>query len=634
MMRRSPAGLTALGLALAAILFISINVLSARILGGATIDLTDQGLYTLSQGTKNILHKIDEPIDLKFYYSPKLGEVAPSYGIYAQNVRTLLQRYASIADGKIRLQILDPEPFSATEDAATQAGLQGVRTEASGEQLYFGLVATNSTDDQKTIPFFQLDRERFLEYDVSKLIQDIAFPRKKVVGLLTALPLDNDPFAEMQGRRSHPQAIMDLLRETYDVHDLPQTLDTVPDDVDVLMIVQPQKLTPKTEYAIDQFVLRGGRALVFADPNSDFEAAHRSPMSPQSAGTAAEFGTLFKAWGVQPIKGKLVADRLAAHEVGGSGPESAPVDYLLWLDLKGDDLNPTDPVTAKLSDVDLLTAGALEPAPHATTKFDFLLRTSTDSDLYDASRVAGVPVPDFTALLNDFKSHDRRYTIAARITGTIKTAFPDGPPKDKDQKTASKSPPQLKTSNTPVNLIVVADTDMLDDRFWIEMQDFAGREVGTPFAGNGDFVANAIDSLIGSANLMQLRGRGSAVRPFTAVDAIKHEAEDRYRTQEQALQSRLKDIEAKLASIKPPSDGTDTVQLTPEQETAVSQFQGQMAATRAQLRQVQLALRQDIDRLKNRLVFFDVILVPALVAGIALLLGVGRVRRRTRRTTA
>jgi ABC-type uncharacterized transport system involved in gliding motility auxiliary subunit len=650
-MKLSATWLTILGLVLAAILFVSVNSLSARFLGGVNADLTQEGLFTLSDGTKAILKEIDEPITLKFYYSKRLGEAVPTYGVYAQRVEQLLRDYATLANGKIRLEILDPAPFSEVEDQATAAGLQGARLDEAGEQVYFGLVGTNSTDDTETIPFFQADREKFLEYDLTKLVQSLAFPKKKVVGLISSLPLEGDPMAQMRGQPSQPAAVLEQLRQVYEVKDLQGPVDKIPDDIGVLFVAQPVKLPPKTEYAIDQFVLGGGHVLVFADPHAEMAAVRQSPMMPPMGGSTAEFDRLLNAWGVELIKGKLVGDRQAARKVNAGGMMERPVaaDYILWLSLKGNAINPNDPVTGRLTQLNLATAGAIEPTKTSKTKFEPLLQTSNQSELVDASQVSG-PIPDVLGLLRDFKPTGQRYTLAARVTGIVDTAFPDGPPKDETAKTDSPDKPadkpadpdaakraaaaQLKIAQKPINVIVVADADMLDDRFWIQFQDFLGRKVGTPIANNGDFVENAVDSLLGSGELIELRSRGSAVRPFTLVDAIQRDAQDRYQAREKDLQDRLHDTETKLANIKP-QDVSDTgeVKLTPDQQKAVDQLRTDSIRTRTELRQVQLALRQNIDRLKERLVLVDVGLVPLLVAIAAIAIGIVRVRRRLRRAT-
>jgi ABC-type uncharacterized transport system involved in gliding motility auxiliary subunit len=636
-MRRSPLLLTVLGLVLAGVLFISVSSITARLFPRASIDLTDQGLYTLSDGTRAILRRMDEPITLKFYYSTHLGDVVPSYGVYADHVRALLQKYASLAGGKIHLEILNPTPFSEMEDQATAAGLQAVPLEQGGETVYFGLAGSNSTDDTETIPFFQREREKFLEYDLSRMVQALAFPKKKVVGLISSLQLEADPVAQMRGQQSQPQAVLDQLRQNYEVRDLPPTTDTIPDDVDVLMIVQPLRLGDKAEYAIDQYVLRGGHALVFADPYSEFSAAHRSPMSPPAGAAAAEFDRMLNSWGVSLVPGKFVGDRTDATEVnGGDADHPVQTEYLAWLSLHGDDINANDPITGRLTQINVGSAGSLVPTKGAKTSFEPLLQSSTDSNLIDVSRISGTPIPDFLGLLADFKPTGQRYTIAARVTGPATTAFPSGPPKaviaDKSDKLSGV--PEIKTAQQPIDIVVVADTDMLGDQFWIQFQDFMGRKVGTPIANNGDFVQNAVDSLAGTADLINLRSRGTSARPFTLVDSMRRAADDRYRTHEKELETKLQEAQQKLASIKPADDTGSDVALTPEQQKTVDQVRSEIISTRTELRQVQLALRENIDTLKNQLVFFNVVLVPLLVALVAVFIGVLRVRRRQRRAAA
>jgi ABC-type uncharacterized transport system involved in gliding motility auxiliary subunit len=642
-MSRSATGMTLAGLGLAAVLLISVNALSGRLLGGRTVDLTDQHLFTLSDGTKAILAKIDEPVTLKLFYSKQLGEQVPSFGVYAQRVRELLQEYAARAHGKIDLQILDPQPYSEVEDQATAAGLQGVPLDDGGEQVYFGLAGSNSTDDKQTVAFFQPERERFLEYDLTKLIQQLAFPKKKLVGLVSSLSLDGDPMARMQGQPTQGQVVLDQLRQGYDVRDIGAGFDKVPDDVDLLMIVQPQKLPAKTEYAIDQFVMNGGHALVFADPNSEFVQAHPSMMSPPgSPPSAAGFDRLLKAWGVELVPGKVVGDRLAARKVNaGTGTHVQAAEYLAWLNLKGDAINHEDPITGQLGQLNFATAGALQPVAGAKTKLEWLVRSSDQSELIDSARVQGLP--DVLGLLSSFKPTGERYTLAARITGPADTAFPDGkpvepeaakpgdPPKPDEPPKFTADPAGIKTAKEPINVIVVADSDLLDDRFWVQVQDFFGQRAATPTANNADFVQNAIDSLAGTGDLIGLRSRGSAVRPFTVVDQLQRQAEDSYRAKEKELQDKLRETQSKLVELRTGKgpDGKD-VPLTAEQQQAIGDLSATIIQTRSQLRQVQLALRQDIDRLKGRLVAFDVVLVPVVLAFLALIVGLIRVRRRKR----
>src|SRR5919109_4507816 len=288
--RRSAA---ALALICAVILFVGVNVIADKVLRGDRIDLTDKKLFTLAQGSKSTLAKIDGPITIRFYFSKRLGDEIPTYGLFAQRVREMLQEYAARARGKIRLEELNPVPFSPQEDRAVAFGLQGVPIDQGGEQVYFGLAATISTDDQQVIPFFQPERERFLEYDLTKLVYNLAFPKKPVVGLITSLPLEGDMMAAMQGMPMQPFAVIEQLRQLYEVRTLGGDIESIGKDVDVLMIAHPQNLSEKTQYAIDQFVLRGGKALVFVDPNSEIQASRPSRMNPPGATTGSNLEKLF-----------------------------------------------------------------------------------------------------------------------------------------------------------------------------------------------------------------------------------------------------------------------------------------------------------------------------------------------------
>jgi ABC-type uncharacterized transport system involved in gliding motility auxiliary subunit len=631
-----------IGLVSALVLFVAVNVIANKTLAAKRFDLTQGKLYTLSPGTKATLAKINEPLVLRFYYSKKLGDEIPTYGVYAQRVREMLGEYAARANGKIQLQELDPQPFSTIEDRAVAFGLQGVPLDQGGEQVYFGLAATNSTDDQQIIPFFQPERERLLEYDLTKLIHSLAFPKKPVVGLITALPLEGDIMAAMQGRPMVPYAVIDQIKPLYDIKDLSTDLDVVPPDVDVLMVAHPQGLTPKTLYAIDQYVLKGGKALVFVDPNSETQQMHPSQMNPPGMPLDSNLDTLFKAWGVE-LEPKMVAgDRRAARRVNaGTAQRVVAMDYVAWLSLDQTNVNHDDPITTDLAHINLASSGILQPLKDAKTNFTPLISTSTDSMPIPVEKIQG-GMPDVGGLLQSFKPGGTPLVLAAHVTGPAETAFPDGPPKDdkaKDDKAKDtkadvvKDPPpaaQIKTAASPINVVLVADTDILEDRFWIQSQDFFGQTVTIPVANNGDFVANAIDVLAGGDDLISLRSRGTSARPFELVNSIQRDADTKYQATEKDLETKLKDTQDKIKQLRD-QGGRPGAALAAEQTQAIDNFRGDMISIRQQLRQVQLALRQDINRLQAWTQFFDIAFVPILVGIVALILGLWRLQRRKRR---
>src|SRR5271169_1308201 len=634
-------------LVMIAVMLVSANIVAARFLA-ARLDLTAEHLYTLSQGTKRTLAKIDEPITLRFYYSTRLGDEVPSYGVYAQRVRELLDQYVAAARGKIHLEVYNPQAFSDVEDRAVAFGLKGVPLDAQGEQVYFGLAATNSTDDQQVIAFFAPERERFLEYDLTKLVRNLAFPKKTVIGLITPLPLQGDMMAMMRGRPSEPMAVIEQLQQLNQVKPLASDIDAIPADIDVLMLVHPQNLSDKTLFAIDQFVLKGGKALVFVDPLSELQASHPSQLNPPGSPTASNLERLFKSWGFEVPANTVAGDRRDAQRVGvpSSRGGTRSLDYIAWLNLKADNLNRTDMITADLSHMMMASSGIIEPIEGAKTTIEPLITTSPDSMKIPAEKLTGLP--DVAGLLAEFKPDDKRYILAAHVTGTAESAFPDGPPKPpepakpeaKEGETAPPPPEaaapaaeSLKQSAKPINVVVVADTDMLDDRFWLEKQEFFGQRMVVPTANNGDFVANAIEVLAGGDDLVGLRSRGTSARPFEVVERIQSEAQARYSAEEHALQARLKDTQTKLASLTGKDQANAPANLSAEQTKTIEEFRADMVQTRRQLRDVQAALRSNIGRLKTGLEFLDIALIPIIVAAVAIVLGALRLRRRSRRIT-
>jgi ABC-type uncharacterized transport system involved in gliding motility auxiliary subunit len=606
---RSRAGRALIALGCIFAMLAAANIVAARY-ATPRLDLTQEHLYTLATGTRQTLAKIEEPITLRLYYSVRLGDAVPAYGVYAQRVRELLDQYVAAAKGKIRLEIYDPLPYSDAEDRAVAYGLQPAPLNDRGEAVYFGLAGTNSTDDQQVIAFFNPERERFLEYDLTRLVHALAFPKRTVVGLMTALPLGGDT----------PAPIVEQLRQTVDVKDLALDLAAIPPDTDVLVIVHPQNLPERTQFAIDQYVLKGGKALIFVDPYSEAQAA-----LPNAAGapTASDLDRLFKAWGFKLLPNVVAGDRRAARRVAVpvEGRGSQAMDYVAWLNLQADNLSRDDPITADLSQIAMATTGILQPVEGAATKFDPLIQTSSEAEQIPVDKVKGLP--DVGELLAHFRPDGRRYALAAHVTGKAATAFPDGAPKD-----AAPGEP-IKESANPINVVAVADTDMLDARFWAQSRDFFGRQVIVPLANNADFLADAVEVLAGGQDLVDLRSRGTVARPFEVVERIQRFADDRFAAQQRTLEQKVKEAEAKLHKLTAGDPAASSGAPTAEQTKEIDAIRADLIASRRQLRQVQVALRSDIGHLKVMLEFLDIALVPIIVAVAALVMaGLRRPRRR------
>lgn len=637
-------------LVIAALLFAAVNVLSNAGLKNARLDLTADHLYTVSQGSRNIIASLKQPITLRFYFSQRLSNQVPQIRAFGDRVRDLLEEYAALSHGMIRLQVIDPEPFTDQEDQAVQDGIQGVPLEQGSDvQFYFGLSGTNSTDQHQVIPFFQVSREPFLEYDLTKLIYALTNPKRPEIGVLTDLPMQYGPGGIMAAMRgmSQPYAIMTEMNQAFDVQVLSPTLTKIPAKVKVLFIADLKNVPPATAYAIDQFVLGGGRALIMVDPWAEEEVmqAQQQGQSPDpTMPRSSSLPKLFKSWGIHFDDSDFIADRALAIEVNTihRGQQDV-VNYVPWLSLGKAQENQNDVVTANLGTVNMASAGAFTALPHATTKMEPLLTSSDEAEPMSIDKIRYLPDP--VKLLAALKPTGKTYVLAARITGEVKTAFPDGPPKEpastktaqdaKDEKGAAKKPAELMASKGPINVIVVGDSDMLADRFWVQSQEVMGQRVTTPIAANGDFVLNALSNLSGSTDLTSLRSRGLAQRPFTVIERLRRHASEQFLTREQALQKSLDDTEKKIKALQSKAKSNASGQLlTSEERQTIEGFRENILSTRKELRRVRLGLNESINRLEWRIKLINLAAVPILVALAAIVLAWVRRRRRKPRHAA
>ncbi len=625
-----------LALILAAILFVSINVFSANSFHSARVDLTQEGLYTLSTGSKRILSEIPEPIRLRFYFSEKLAIQLPNIKSYGLRVRELLEEYVNLSNGMISLEVIDPEPFTEAEDDAVRLGLQPAPL-GTGDSLYFGLVATNTIDDRQVVPFFSREKEAFLEYDLTRLLFNLSDPKKPVVGLITGLDMNADASPMLRfGGGPQPWAIVAAIREVFDLRVLAPNQGVIPKDVDILMVAHPLGLNDQALYAIDQFVMAGGRALVFVDPYSEVMA--RSQRRGQQQGVALASSTmdkLLKAWGVTVATGNVIADYEAAQQVNaGQGASTRIVRYLVWLQIAAGNFNPDDVVTADLGPIIMANAGTVKAVAEAGTEVTPLITTSNQAMEMDTNIIRFGPAPD--RLLELFKPDGERHMIAARLGGKAASAFPDGPPSaDKDDKTTADSQAKpadnathLKESSKDVGVIVVADTDLLHDQFWLRKQNMLGQEIIVPISANADFVINALDNLSGSTDLISLRSRGKSTRPFQVVETMRLAAEREFLAEERKLKESLETARERIAELQSRAKAGAGSLLSEKQQEEIQTVRGQVLETRKQLRDVQRNLNRDIDGLEARLKFANVGLMPLAVAVIAAVLAMVGMRRR------
>lgn len=625
-------------LVLLAVAFIAAVMASNTLLGGLRLDLTENRLYTLSDGTRSLLAGIAEPINLYFFFSDRETADIQFLRSYAVRVREMLEEFEAEAGGGLNLQVIDPLPFSEDEDRAAQFGLQNLSLGSLGDSIYFGLAATNSVGDEAIIEVFEPAKESSLEYDLARLIYSLANPDKNAIGLLTSLPM-NGGFDPQSQQPSQPWVINQQARQLFEVRNLPASFDTVDDDISLLWIVHPTDLDEQTLYAIDQFILGGGRALIFVDPFAEVAATPGAmPGMPGMPGgaTSSNLERLFAAWGLAYDPGQVVVDNVNALSVATGGLGARPVRHIGLLGLEGAGIDPSDVVTAGLTSVNLGAPGALAATEGAEIRLVPLLTSSAESTTYGVERFQFLPDP--SSLLDDFRPSADEYVLAARVEGAIGTAFPDGPPRADDAsgdegsaaatQTSSDSSGHL-TASEQANLIVVADVDILSDRLWVQLQrSIFGQQLASAFASNGDFVTNAIANLAGSADLIGLTSRATFARPFDTVEALRREADARFRATEQQLQAELAETEQRLGELQATRDDANSLLMSPEQQAELERFRDQQVRIRQDLRAVQRNLDSSIENLGVALKIINIAAVPLVLTVLALMVAFVRQRKR------
>ncbi|MBT5031695.1 MAG: hypothetical protein HOM55_05295 [Proteobacteria bacterium] len=615
-------------LALLAVGFVIAVMLGNLLFAGWKIDLTENKLYTLSEGTENVLANIDEPINLYLFFSDQASEDIQSLRGYARRVREMLREFESLSDGKLRLTEVDPVPFSEEEDRAAQYGLQGVSTGIGADPLYLGLVGTNTIGDEQSIPFFAPDRESFIEYDLAKLVSTLATPERIKIGLLSGTEVAGglDP---RTGQPSSPWMVVEQAQSLFNVEVVDQNAGSFDADMSLLWIIHPAELSEATLYNIDQYLLAGGKALIFVDPLA--EAAPGPPMGqgmPPQPGSST-LGSLFETWGVEFATDQVMLDPLFALPVS-SGPNGQPVRHPGIIGASSEAIDPTDVITADLETVNLSMVGYFSVSEDSSLTLQPLISSSAQAESVDSFMLQFTQDPQ--ALFEQFKGQGSTKVIAARLSGSIKTAFPDGRPAansvdaeaddsvtiDSGEAEPAIAPEEtsehISESITATQMVLVADVDLLSDRLWVQVQNFFGQRLPSAFADNGNFVINALDNLTGSADLISVRSRGTTNRPFSLVEGMRLSAEAQYRETEQSLQSELSDLESRLGQLQSSrQDDSDKISFSPQQEAELDRFLEERARIRTELRRVRRSLAQDIEQLGSLLKVVNIGLVPLLI---------------------
>ncbi|WP_218352640.1 GldG family protein [Alteromonas lipotrueiana] len=583
-------------LLLVALLFIALVMINHKVLDHVRLDLTESKIYTLSKGSREVIDDIDEPVTLHFFFSDDATKGMTSLRNYAARVESVLREYEKAANGKIRLNIVDPEPFSEEEDRATQFGLTGATLNGAHETVYFGLAATNMLDDQFAIRFFDPQKESFLEYELSKLLHQLSKVDKPVVALVSDLPVAGGQ-NPMSAQFDRSMVFYEQLTQLFNVVRVPAAAESLPANTSVVMLAHPKQMSESLKYAVDQFAMKRGRVIAFVDPH--YESDMLAIMGNADANSSDT--SLLRAWGIEVNGDEVLLDSTLGLDIRSE--QGDITQHPGFIGLGHEQMNSEDVITANLESINLASAGTVSLLPSSTLDITPLLQSSAQGYLYNASNYA--TQAGSSALKPETGSIAKKYTVAGHVSGTTISAF------SKAINTASES--DFKATTDHLNVLVVADADMLTDRFWVQQSPFFGDVVFTPFANNGDFVINAIENLAGGNALISIRGRGQSSRPFTRVEALQNTAQQRFTEHEQKLQDELAVTEAKLAQLQSQQGRSSSVMYTDEQQSTVDQFVEKRVAIRKQLREVRYELDRDIDQLGGWIKFINIALAPLVL---------------------
>ncbi|MGA3006598.1 MAG: Gldg family protein [Opitutaceae bacterium] len=564
------------------------------------IDATADKIYTLSPGTRAILAKIEEPVRLDFYWSKSASSPRVEYKDFAARVEEMLRQYLRAAHGKLSLNVIDPRPDTPEEEQAAAAGVRPQTWPGSQEKIYLGLVAIQA-DQQKCIGSFNPDREPFLEYDLSQLIDSVQQFDKKTLGLITSLPLSgtyNNP---------EPQVVIEEWRKSFNVVPVAATADELPARLDALAIIHPHKLSPELQFSIDQFLLGGKPVFLALDPCSEYfkQQAGQLNLGRLPPDAASNLPVLLKAYGIDYDSGNVVGDLENAAQVRNP-TTGAIVRFPLWLLLGRESFNAHSLPTAQIESMLLVSPGSIQVKPNPALTVTPLIESSAQSGLV-ASPLLYLAQPDDIARL--VRPSGQKQLLAALITGRFKSAFPGGRPGD-EKKVSS---PALKESKGSSTLLFIADTDWLLDDFSVQRFHYLGMPAVRPLNDNLAFAANALDYLAGSQDLISIRGKGASLRPFTVVQKMEVDAQKKYQTQLDGLEARLNEVQQKLMALQGQKNDNKDLIISPEVQKSIEEFQRQQTEMQRERRQIRLSLREGIDALGNRLLLVNLLSTPLLV---------------------
>ena len=596
-------------IALAVLLFFVFNAFNHLVFKDARLDLTEGQLYTLSEGSLNLVQGIEEPVQVYFFFSEMASRDLTPIRTYADRVESMLEEFALASNGMLFVERIDPAPFSEAEDEAAAFGLQAVPVSATGDALYFGLAGSDALDNVETIPFFQPDREMFLEYEISQLIDRLARPKREVVGLISTLPVTDQVNPQTFQPEPGWQSILSL-EDTVTLESIDVSAEEIPEGLAALVLIHPKSLSDQMKTALVRYLASGGKVIAFLDPLAEMDRAAASPMMPSlPSGQASSLNWLTRALGVQMREAEVLGDPQLALSV--STPSGAPTRHLAILGLGNAQLNSESIVTAQLDSLNFASAGFFD-IDSPTVAVETLIESSEFANGIAASQLQFLQNPE--ALMQSFSQGREARPIAVRLSGpaTLETGLEGDAP--------------VEVSN--LDLILVSDTDVLSDRLWVQVQNFFGQQVATAFADNGSLLTNLVDYFTGSQDLISVRSRGRFTRPFEVVQSLRREAETQYLASAEQLQLELNETERQLADLESQQESDGVLRLSDEQEAALMRFQDEKLRIRKALRDVRHRLDQDIDQLGGQLKLFNIIVLPILLTLMLAMAAWAQLRKR------
>ena len=623
---------SALGVVVMFVVVVAINLIGNT--AKTRVDLTEGKLYTLSPGTKAILKKVDSPVEVRFYYSQSETRVPSQIRTYAAEVEDLLEEFRAASGGKIRVRKIDPKPDSDAEEAAQADGIEGQPMGPLGENFYFGLVV--SLDPEKVPVALQLERERLLEYDIARALGQVIATNKPLVGVMTALPMFGQPANPMmmrmgqQGGGQRPWVFVQELKRDYTVRQVPMDVEKIDDDIQVLIVAHPKNITERAQFAIDQFVLRGGKLLALLDAMGFLDRDQSQPNNPLAGmmpGAGSTLPKLLPAWGVTFDTTKVVADLSFTKKLSFNQQEQ-PQDRPTFLFINPDGINKEDALTGQLDNLLFPEAGAFGGTPATGLAQTVLLHSSKKSELVDGMTARFSPAKT----VGEFKSSDKEMPLAIRLKGKFKTAFPEGKPAaapaEGEEKKDEKKPAgdSLKESKTESVVILVGDVDFLYDiiAFDQQMLQFG---VANPANGNFAFAQNLIEQLSGDVNLVGTRSRGALRRPFTVVQKMQVEAQDEFRETIAKLNKEREAAQAKLRELQGKKEPGQRLIASPEQMAEIKQQEKREREIGREIREINKRLRERTESLENKVKWGNIAGVPVLVAAAGIFLALIRKQR-------